>query len=378
MKIPLNEKQIKFFKGLTEKNEIKESLDFQYRVCNAMFECFIKEEKEREKYLNDLMYENLKCANYPTKEINKILRSQKSKIIVESVNVKENIKSHFDFLEKTLVKKINLKEENQEKINTTANGVYDFKLYYDEKNQPQYSYRKKGTEQWYESNDQELDTEIKNRVKFDGTQTTESQPLTDEKIEKKVKKIGLERFFNGMRKALMSPMGALVQKFLSLTGIGAVATTVLWGVLTIYDAYKALTGSGSWMNLIIDLLCLASNGYLSKFLKPLQGIVSKTAKQAIDYITKSSGLGKLVGKFLPKIVEKYTNISNLIQMGIDWANKKLKTDLQSGQGAIDQVTKELKNTPTNTNETFLLTKKQLIEQNNIYKKKEYEKYFKFR
>ena len=378
MKIPLNEKQIKFFKGLTEKNEIKESLDFQYRVCNAMFECFIKEEKEREKYLNDLMYENLKCANYPTKEINKILISQKSKIIVESVNIKENIKSHFDFLEKTLVKKINLKEDTQEKINTTANGVYDFKLYYDEKNQPQYSYRKKGTEQWYESNDPELDTEIKNRVKFDGIQSAESQPPTDEKIEKKVKKIGLDRFFNGMRKALMSPMGALVQKFLSLTGIGAVATTVLWGVLTIYDAYKALTGSGSWMNLIIDLLCLASNGYLSKFLKPLQGIVSKTAKQAIDYITKSSGLGKLVGKFLPKIVEKYTNISNLIQMGIDWANKKLKTDLQSGQGAIDQVTAELKNDTVVTKESFLLTKKELIEQKNIYKKNEYEKYFKFR
>ena len=378
MKIPLNEKQIKFFKGLTEKNEIKESLDFQYRVCNAMFECFIKEEKEREIYLNDLMYENLKCANYQTKEINKILRTYKSKIIVESVNIKENIKSHFDFLEKTLVKKINLKEDTQEKINTVANGLYDFKLYYDEKNQPQYSYRKKGTEQWYESNDPELDTEIKNRVKFDGTQTTESQPLTDEKIEKKVKKIGLDRFFNGMRKALMSPMGTLVQRFLSLTGIGAVATTVLWGVLTIYDAYKALTGSGSWMNLIIDLLCLASNGYLSKFLKPLQGIVSKTAKQAIDYITKSSGLGKLVGKFLPKIVEKYTNISNLIQMGIDWANKKLKTDLQSGQGAIDQVTAELKNTPVATKESFLLTKKELIEQKNIYKKNEYEKYFKFR
>ena len=378
MKIPLNEKQIKFFKGLTEKNEIKESLDFQYRVCNAMFECFIKEEKEREIYLNDLMYENLKCANYQTKEINKILKSHTSKIIVESVNIKENIKSHFDFLEKTLVKKINLKEDTQEKINTVANGLYDFKLYYDEKNQPQYSYRKKGTEQWYESNDPELDTEIKNRVKFDGTQTTESQPLTDEKIEKKVKKIGLDRFFNGMRKALMSPMGTLVQRFLSLTGIGAVATTVLWGVLTIYDAYKALTGSGSWMNLIIDLLCLASNGYLSKFLKPLQGIVSKTAKQAIDYITKSSGLGKLVGKFLPKIVEKYTNISNLIQMGIDWANKKLKTDLQSGQGAIDQVTAELKNTPAVTKESFLLTKKELIEQKNIYKKNEYEKYFKFR
>lgn len=378
MKIPLNEKQIKFFKGLTEKNEIKESLDFQYRVCNAMFECFIKKEKEREIYLNDLMYENLKCANYPTKEINKILKSHTSKIIVESVNIKENIKSHFDFLEKTLVKKINLKEDTEEKINTVANGLYDFKLYYDEKNQPQYSYRKKGTEQWYESNDPELDTEIKNRVKFDGIQSAESQPPTDEKIEKKVKKIGLDRFFNGMRKALMSPMGALVQKFLSLTGIGAVATTVLWGVLTIYDAFKALSGTGSWMNLIIDLLCLASNGYLSKFLKPLQGIVSKTAKQAIDYITKSSGLGKLAGKFLPKIVEKYTNISNLIQMGIDWANKKLKTDLQSGQGAIDQVTTELKNTPVVTQESFLLIKKQLIKQKNIYKKNEYEKYFKFR
>lgn len=369
MKIPLNEKQIKFFKGLTEKHDIKESLDFQYRVCNAMFECFIKEEKEREIYLNDLMYENLKCANYSNKEINNVLKTRKSNIILESINTKEKIKYNFDFLEKTLVKKINLKEDTQEKINTTANGIYDFKLYYDEKNQPQYSYRKKGTEQWYESNDPELDTEIKNRVKFDGTQPTDSQPLTDEKIEKKVKKIGLDRFFNGMRKALMSPMGALVQKFLSLTGIGAVATTVLWGVLTIYDAFRALSGAGSWMNLIIDLLCLASNGYLSKFLKPLQGIVSKTAKQAIDYITKSSGLGKLVGKFLPKIVEKYTNISNLIQMGIDWANKKLKTDLQSGKGAIDQVTAELKNTPVTTQESFLFTKKQLTEQKNIYKKK---------
>ena len=128
---------------------------------------------------------------------------------------------------------------------------------------------------------------------------------------------------------------------MSLTGIGAIATTVAWGALTIYDAFKAIKGEGSWMLLLIDIFALLSNGYLAKFLQPLQNVVSGSLNKAIESLKGSEKIYNAVNKFLPKVASKYANVNKLVAQGDAWAKKKLKADMSKGKEAIQQAQTEI-------------------------------------
>ena len=177
-------------------------------------------------------------------------------------------------------------------------------------------------------------------------------------------------------------MGALVQKFLSFTGVGAIATTVAWGALAIYDAYMAISGKGSWMLLLIDIFALLSNGYLTKFLQPLKNVMSSGISQAVESIKKMPKLYNIVKKFLPKAIEKFANINKLISQGDAWAKKKLKADMSKGQDAIQQAQTELEAisqsetqvTTTGQTETQVTTTGQTTNENYFYTTKKILKY----
>ena len=306
-------------------------------------------------------------------------------MIENTEDIKTITNTHFLNLEKFIKEQEETQpqaEEPKEQIDTTTNPQYDFKLYFED-GKKKYAWKLKNTEQWYEA-EGELAKEIEKKIPFSSTPSVTQQTLSDEQVAEKIKKTGFDKFFAGLRRALNSPMGALLQRFLSLTGIGAIATTVAWGALTLYDAYMAISGKGSWMLLLIDIFSLISNGYLTKFLQPLQNVMSSGITQAIESIKKFPKIYDVVKKFLPKMVGKFANVSKLISQGDAWAKKKLKADMSKGNQAIQQAQTEIEqlsqtdsqvvggvvsNTGQTTSESFFYTKKKFIDYKTIYKQK---------
>lgn len=365
-------------KKINDNNTIEDSLSFQKRVCNAVFECFIKTKKEQKKYIEELFDDNINSLNIKKTISEDFKKGLFSNLIInEDIHPKKDLDFYFVKLKNFLLEQTENQQETptNEIINTTDNKDYDFKLYYDENNNKKYAWKLKNTDVWYDA-EPEVVTAIEKKIKFSQNKTTEGE-LPDKEVAKKVRKIGFDKFFNGLKKALMSSMGSLVQRFLSLTGIGAVATTVLWGAVTLYDAYKLISGSGNWMSLLLDILSLVSNGYLSKYLAPLQNVVSGSIKSAMDTLKKTPKIYNIAQKFIPKLAEKFANVNWLISKGSEWVKKKLNADIDGGQSVLSQAQTELSQIPENnsntntttqtTTESFYITKKQFNKKQNIYK-----------
>ena len=379
MKIILTDNQLKELSKKLNTSSINESLEFQKRICDATFGCFIKSKYEQKKYVQKLIEDNLKSIGYPKKKILEYTKKNLNNLILEN---EENIKIFTDSQFKNFKKFILEQSENQEteQIDIKTNPQYDFKLYF-ESGEKKYAWRLKNTEQWYEA-EGELAEVIEKKIPFNSTPSVTQQTLSDDQVAEKIKKTGFDKFFAGLRNALNSPIGALVQKFLSFTGIGAIATTVAWGALTIYDAYMAISGKGSWMLLFIDIFALLSNGYLTKFLQPLKNVMSSGISQAVESIKKMPKIYDIVKKFLPKAIQKFTNVNKLISQGETWAKKKLKADMSKGKDAIQQAQTELEAisqsetqvTTTGQTETQVTTTGQTTNENYFYTTKKKLKY----
>ena len=379
MKIILTDNQLKELSKKLNTSSINESLEFQKRICDATFGCFIKSKYEQKKYVQKLIEDNLKSIGYPKKKILEYTKKNLNNLILEN---EENIKIFTDSQFKNFKKFILEQSENQEteQIDIKTNPQYDFKLYF-ESGEKKYAWRLKNTEQWYEA-EGELAEVIEKKIPFNNTPSVTQQTLSDDQVAEKIKKTGFDKFFAGLRNALNSPIGALVQKFLSFTGIGAIATTVAWGALTIYDAYMAISGKGSWMLLFIDIFALLSNGYLTKFLQPLKNVMSSGISQAVESIKKMPKIYDIVKKFLPKAIQKFTNVNKLISQGETWAKKKLKADMSKGKDAIQQAQTELEAisqsetqvTTTGQTETQVTTTGQTTNENYFYTTKKKLKY----
>lgn len=391
MKIILTDKQLTQLSDKLNSQNLQEALEFQKKICEATFDCFIHEKNQQKKYLERLIEDNFISLGYTKKKLFEFKNKVSEKLLLE--NTKDpsvSLDTHFSILKRFIreqEEETPSQQEPQEQIDTTTNTEYDFKLYFED-GQKKYAWRLKNTEQWYEA-EGELAKEIETKIPFSKPQTQTQQALSDDQVAEKIKRTGFDKFFAGLRRALNSPMGALLQRFLSLTGIGAIATTVAWGALTIYDAFKAIKGEGSWMLLLIDIFALLSNGYLAKFLQPLQNVVSGSLNKAIESLKGSEKIYKAVKKFLPKVASKYANVNKLVAQGDAWAKKKLKADMSKGKEAIQQAQTEIEqlsqletqgdkdvtsNTSQTTNESFHYIQKKFIDYKSIYKKKHYEKF----
>jgi len=383
MKIILTNTQLQQLTNKIDAENLHEALQFQKRICEATFSCFINDTQEQKKYLQKLIEENFISLGYSKIKLNEYRRKVSKKLLFENIeDIKTVTNTHFFNLEKYIKEQEENtnKEEPKEQIDTKTNPQYDFKLYFDG-GEKKYAWRLKNTEEWNDA-EGELASEIEKKIPF--SQPQSQQTLSDEQVAEKVKRTGFDKFFAGLRRALNSPMGGLLQKFLSLTGIGAIATTVAWGALTIYDAFKAIKGEGSWMLLLIDIFALLSNGYLARFLQPLQNVVSGSLSKAVESLKGSEKIYNAVKKFLPKVVSKFANVNKLISQGDAWAKKKLKADMSKGKEAIQQAQTEIETlsqtetqnvtgnettTGQTTNESFFYTQKKFIDYKSIYNKR---------
>jgi len=385
MKIILTNTQLQQLTNKIDAENLHEALQFQKRICEATFSCFINDTHEQKKYLQKLIEENFISLGYSKIKLNEYHRKVSKKLLFENIeDIKTVTNTHFFNLEKFIKEQEENtnKEEPKEQIDTKTNPQYDFKLYF-EGGEKKYAWRLKNTEEWNVA-EGELALEIEKKIPFSQPQNQTQQTLSDEQVAEKVKRTGFDKFFAGLRRALNSPMGGLLQKFLSLTGIGAIATTVAWGALTIYDAFKAIKGEGSWMLLLIDIFALLSNGYLARFLQPLQNVVSGSLSKAVESLKGSEKIYNAVKKFLPKVVSKFANVNKLISQGDNWAKKKLKADMSKGKEAIQQAQTEIETlsqtetqnvtgnettTGQTTNESFFYTQKKFIDYKSIYNKR---------
>jgi hypothetical protein len=383
MKIILTNTQLQQLTNKIDAENLHEALQFQKRICEATFSCFINDTQEQKKYLQKLIEENFISLGYSKIKLNEYHRKVSKKLLFENTeDIKTVTNTHFFNLEKFIKEQEENtnKEEPKEQIDTKTNPQYDFKLYF-EGGEKKYAWRLKNTEEWNDA-EGELASEIEKKIPF--SQPQSQQTLSDEQVAEKVKRTGFDKFFAGLRRALNSPMGGLLQKFLSLTGIGAIATTVAWGALTIYDAFKAIKGEGSWMLLLIDIFALLSNGYLARFLQPLQNVVSGSLSKAVESLKGSEKIYNAVKKFLPKVASKFANVNKLISQGDAWSKKKLKADMSKGKEAIQQAQTEIETlsqtetqnvtgnettTGQTTNESFFYTQKKFIDYKSIYNKR---------
>ena len=164
-----------------------------------------------------------------------------------------------------------------------------------------------------------------------------------------VKTKGIEFIMNGIRAALDSGVGTAVQTFLSFTGVGNIATAVVWGVMALYDLYMYIKGNvKSPLNLILSVLGAISTGALSPLLKPYKAGLSGLNMSQIftklfeklpvlkNWVTKlASGAGWLLNKMKDgaAFASKFLGVTWLTPI-VASASKWISTIVKNMSGAM--------------------------------------------
>ena len=137
---------------------------------------------------------------------------------------------------------------------------------------------------------------------------------------------GIPWFMEKLRDALGSTVGAILQQLLAYTGVGAIGTTILWAVLTLFDVSQIASGAGSWAKLIFSVFGLLTAGVLAKaiggFLKPLFNTGGGIATFFAN-IAKKPWFITYVKPWVNKIGQAIGWASGLLKQAGDWVVKKL-------------------------------------------------------
>lgn len=204
-----------------------------------------------------------------------------------------------------------------------------------------------------------------------------------------IKENGIGFIMESIRKALTSGVGTAIQVALAFTGVGNVVNWIVWGVMALYDGYQYFVNNaqGSLMNLIIDVLCLATSGTLGKVLgkffgkatgklgdvikflvknagsalKSVFSVISKGAStigswlgQAAKFMSEKMGIkwaGTVVGKISEFFKGLVKNLDDALKTGYDFAKKNIrqgKSNIIKGGIGIGQALTDWVLTPSVT------------------------------
>ena len=190
MKIILTNTQLQELTNKIDSENLHEALQFQKRICDATFNCFIQEKNEQKKYLKQLIEENFISLGYSKKKLIEYRTRVSEKLLIENTeDIKTITNTHFLNLEKFIKEQEETQpeaEEPKEQIDTTTNPQYDFKLYFED-GKKKYAWKLKNTEQWYDA-EGELSKEIEKRIPFNSAPSATQQTLSDEQVAEKIKK----------------------------------------------------------------------------------------------------------------------------------------------------------------------------------------------
>jgi len=176
------------------------------------------------------------------------------------------------------------------------------------------------------------------KLKEKKEETEGVKPAEGNKFLNWIKKFKWSALFEGLRNVLQSSGGQLIQKFLSSTGIGAIGVTAAWGIVTLYDIWNLIKGTGNWFNLIIDIVSLASGGWVGNKLSALKNMVANN----IDDVVKTISKNKTVRAVIKPVLKQISNLDSWLKSTMEWAKKKLNADWigEAGSG-VGTVTTDL-------------------------------------
>jgi hypothetical protein len=134
-------------------------------------------------------------------------------------------------------------------------------------------------------------------------------------------------FFEKLREALGSTVGAVLQQLLDYTGVGLIGVSILWGVLTIFDTSQLASGVGSWAKLFFSVLGLLTAGALAKtvgvFLKPFFSSTGGKLSSFFASIAEKPWFVKYIKPITGWIGSKIGQASSLLTQAGEWVVKKL-------------------------------------------------------
>ena len=142
-----------------------------------------------------------------------------------------------------------------------------------------------------------------------------------------LKEKGLPWFFEKLREALGSTVGAVLQQLLDYTGIGAIGVSILWAVMTLFDVAQLTSGVGSWAKLFFSVLGLLTAGALAKtvggFLKPFFSSTGGTLSSFFTKIAEKPWFIKYIKPIVGWIGSKLSWAIGLLDDAGKWVTKKL-------------------------------------------------------
>ena len=133
-------------------------------------------------------------------------------------------------------------------------------------------------------------------------------------------KENFDEFMEGLRDWLSGIAGGVVNTVLELTGFGALAVSVQWATLALYDYSK-----GNWIKLIFSLLGLLTSGKLGQALyKPFQGIWStkvSSVEEGLSTVVKNPTIKSIIGGAIDLIVTGLKFVSDGLKAAGNWLIK---------------------------------------------------------
>ena len=300
MKIIISETQINYLVKNIELNdsenqlhEFKKELLFQYKIHELRLNMF-EYDSEKENYLNSIKKTYTPYFKKNNTIISEYYLNFKYNLIVESLlTVNEKLKKYFNFISSSFLFEFEVITKPQY-FNLLGNLNNNLLVEYG----------------WddFTSDAASVGNSVVNTAKA-------GAKAIGNKINQAwnyVKTKGIEFIMNGIRAALDSGVGTAVQTFLSFTGVGNIATAVVWGVMALYDLYMYIKGNvKSPLNLILSVLGAISTGALSPLLKPY--------KAGLSGLNMSQIFTKLFEK-LPVLKNWVTKLAS----GAGWLLNKMK------------------------------------------------------
>lgn len=146
------------------------------------------------------------------------------------------------------------------------------------------------------------------------------------KIAEAMGNLSFDDIFEGIREFLTGTAGTIITTILDATGIGKLATSSIWVIMTLWDSYKLSTGGGDWFKLFGSFIGVVTTGAIAKgvgkLLKPLVGTGGSMGKM-FSSLTKQPWFKKTLGPIVGGIGKALKGLSGVISSTIGWLEKKL-------------------------------------------------------
>lgn len=172
--------------------------------------------------------------------------------------------------------------------------------------------------------------QVSNAANYAGQQVSNAANYVGQKVTNVVdyvKEKGISNIMEGIRSALMSNVGQLIQTSLAIFtgGAGAIANDVVWGIMTLYDAFQHFVNkaAGSLANLVIDVINLVAGGTLGKALSGFKGAASTSIGEFLKKIMNSP-VGKLIQPIVDLFGSAASKVASLLKSANDFMVKNMK------------------------------------------------------